>query len=69
MQKLTIEEVLSEESKYSAVIAVAKLARKIGQEASLNGDILTEKPVSTAIEYLKEHKYLITESQDFQERV
>lgn len=68
MEELTIEQVTNEESKYSLVMAVAKLARKIGEKAFDDGSILTEKTVTMAINELKEHNYLIVETDNFKER-
>ena len=45
-----LEKILNGESRYSLVIATAKRAREISDEALENGEILTEKPVSLALE-------------------
>lgn len=68
MEKLTIEQVATEESKYYLVMAVAKLARKLGERAIDNEEILTQKTVTMALDALEEHKYLIVETDDFEER-
>ncbi|MDR0404507.1 MAG: DNA-directed RNA polymerase subunit omega [Oscillospiraceae bacterium] len=47
------------ESRYSLVVAVAKRAREIVNEADLNGDILEEKAVNLAIKDFKDGKYCI----------
>ena len=43
-------------SRYSLVIATAKRAREISEEAEANGEILTEKPVSLALEEIVQAK-------------
>lgn len=48
-------------SRYSLVSATAKLAREISDEANLEGEILTEKPVSLALEKLLDGEYTIEE--------
>ncbi len=45
-----IEELKGENSRYAVVIGVAKRARQVADEAEENKEILTEKPVSLAIE-------------------
>ncbi|MBO4866239.1 MAG: DNA-directed RNA polymerase subunit omega [Ruminococcus sp.] len=49
------------ESYYSLVIAVAKRAREITDEASKNEKILEEKPVKTAVDELAAAEYKIIE--------
>lgn len=48
-------------SRYSLVSATAKLAREISDEANADGDILTEKPVSLALQKLLDEEYIIEE--------
>lgn len=48
-------------SRYSLVTATAKLARDIAEEADLNKEILTDKPVSLALEKLLDGDYKIVE--------
>ena len=48
-------------SRYSLVSATAKLAREISDEANEEGEILTEKPVSMALEKLLDGEYTIEE--------
>ena len=48
-------------SRYSLVSATAKLAREISDEANMEGEILTEKPVSLALEKLLDGEYTIEE--------
>ena len=49
------------ESYYSLVIAVAKRAREITEEAFDNKKILDEKPVKTAVDEIAEGNYKIIE--------
>lgn len=44
-----IEKLKGKESRYAVVIAVAKRAREIAENAEENSVILTEKPVSMAV--------------------
>ncbi|WP_085833413.1 DNA-directed RNA polymerase subunit omega [Clostridium merdae] len=46
-------------SQYSIVVAVAKRAREIAEEAEKAGDILIEKPVDLAVRDFIQHKYKI----------
>ena len=48
-------------SRYSLVSATPKLAREISDEANMEGEILTEKPVSMALEKLLDGEYTIEE--------
>ena len=48
-------------SRYSLVTATAKLARDIAEEADLNKEILTDMPVSLALEKLLDGDYKIVE--------
>lgn len=48
-------------SRYSLVTATAKLAREISEEAERDGEILTEKPVSLALDKLLDGDYEIIE--------
>lgn len=48
-----IEELQGKNSRYAVVIGVAKRAREISEEAQNNGEIITEKTVSLAIEDFK----------------
>lgn len=50
MQKISVSEILKgNESCYSLVVAIAKRAREISENAEENGEILIEKPVQLAI--------------------
>lgn len=48
-------------SRYSLVVAVAKRARKIADEAEEKGEILVEKPVDLAVQEFLQHKFIIIE--------
>ena len=51
-------------SRYSLVTATAKLAREISDQALEDGEIMTEKPVSLALDELVEGKYVIGEPEE-----
>jgi DNA-directed RNA polymerase subunit omega len=51
-------------SRYSLVTATAKRARIIAEEADENGIIITEKPVSIAINEIIEGKFRIVEPEE-----
>lgn len=51
-------------SRYSLVIATAKHAREISEEAEAKGEILTEKPVSLALQDIVEGKVKIVEPEE-----
>lgn len=51
-------------SRYSLVIATAKRAREISEEAEANGDILVEKPVSLALSEIVDGKINIIEPEE-----
>lgn len=46
-------------SQYSIVVAVAKRAREIADEAEKAGEILIEKPVDLAVRDFIQHKYKV----------
>lgn len=54
-------------SRYSLVVAAAKRAREIAEEAEENGDILEEKPVSLATEELISGKYHVIEPEEIRD--
>ena len=54
-------------SRYSCVIAVAKRAREIVDEAEAAGTVLTEKPVSIAVDEFSHGEYVIKEKKDSQD--
>lgn len=54
-------------SYYSLVIAVAKRARQIAEEAENNGEILTEKPVDLAVHDFMDDKFKIIEPDSFED--
>lgn len=51
-------------SRYSLVLATAKRARVIADEAEQNGEIIVEKPVTLAVNEFIDGKYLIEEPED-----
>lgn len=51
-------------SRYSLVVATAKRAREITDEAIAEKEILIEKPVTLAVADFQEEKYAIIESKD-----
>ena len=51
-------------SRYSLVIAAAKRAREISEAAQENGEILTEKTISLALEEFIEGKVKIIEPEE-----
>ena len=60
-----LDQILSaDQSRYSLVIAVAKRAREISNEAESKGEILIEKPVNLAVADLADHKYKIISPKD-----
>ncbi|MBO4342600.1 MAG: DNA-directed RNA polymerase subunit omega [Clostridia bacterium] len=48
-------------SRYSLVTATAKRAREIAEESEANGEIITEKPVTLALDEILDGKYVIVE--------
>lgn len=54
-------------SRYSLVTATAKLAREISDKALEDGEIMTEKPVSLALDELVERKYVIVEPEEIRD--
>ena len=50
-----------DQSRYSLVIATAKRARAIAEDAELHGEILIEKPVKIAVNELADGKYKMIE--------
>lgn len=51
-------------SRYSLVIATAKLARRIVDDAEENGEILEEKPVTIALNKIMDGEYEIEEPEE-----
>lgn len=51
-------------SRYSLVTATAKRAREIAEEAEENREIMTEKPVSIALEEILAGEYVIVEPEE-----
>lgn len=51
-------------SRYSLVTATAKRAREISEEAKENDEIITEKPVSLALDEILSGEYVIVEPEE-----
>lgn len=51
-------------SRYSLVIATAKLARRVVDDAEENGEILQEKPVTIALNKILDGEYEIEEPEE-----
>ncbi|MBR3621243.1 MAG: DNA-directed RNA polymerase subunit omega [Clostridia bacterium] len=51
-------------SRYSLVTATAKRAREIAEEANDEGEILTEKPVSLALDEILDGEFVIVEPEE-----
>ncbi|MBQ9849448.1 MAG: DNA-directed RNA polymerase subunit omega [Clostridia bacterium] len=51
-------------SRYSLVTATAKRAREIAETAEENKEIMTEKPVSVALEEILDGKFTIVEPEE-----
>ncbi len=54
-------------SRYSLVTATAKRAREISEDAEENKIIMTEKPVSIAIDEIIKGKYVIIEPEEIRD--
>lgn len=54
-------------SRYSLVIATAKRARKIAEDAEENNEIIVEKPVTLALEEFMDGKYEIVEPEEIRD--
>lgn len=65
MHRPSVPELLKPgQSYYSLVVAVAKRAREIAQEADESGTILIEKPVKLAVDDFAKGRYKFIESDD-----
>ena len=51
-------------SRYSLVIATAKRAREISEQAEQDHEIMTEKPVSLALDEILKGEYVIEEPEE-----
>jgi len=54
-------------SRYSLVLATAKRAREIAEDAEEKGEIIIEKPVTLAVNEFIDGKYLIEEPEDIRD--
>ncbi len=50
------------QSRYALVVAIAKHAREIAEEAEKNGEILVDKPVDLSVHDFMTHDYIIKEN-------
>ncbi len=51
-----------DQSRYSLVVAIAKRAREISEDAEKNRVILEDKPVQIAVQEYVDHKFTMIES-------
>ena len=51
-----------DQSRYSLVVAIAKRAREISEDAEKNRVILEDKPVQIAVQEYIDHKFTMIES-------
>ncbi len=69
MLRPAVGEIINKDQNYySLVVAVAKRAREIAQDAEEKGEILVEKPVKMAVEEFYEGKYHFEEPQEEDEK-
>lgn len=54
-------------SRYSLVLATAKRAREIAEEAEQKGEIIVEKPVTLAVNEFIDGKFIIEEPEDIRD--
>ncbi len=54
-------------SRYSLVTATAKRAREIAEEAREKGEIITEKPVTLALDQILDGEYVIVEPEEIRD--
>ena len=54
-------------SRYSLVTATAKRAREIAEEAREQGEIITEKPVTIALDQILDGEYVIVEPEEIRD--
>ena len=54
-------------SRYSLVLATAKRAREIAEDAEEKGEIIVEKPVTLAVNEFIDGKFLIEEPEDIRD--
>lgn len=55
------------QSNYSLVIAVAKRARQIAEEAEEDGEVLLDKPVDLAVHDFRDNKFKIVEPESLED--
>ncbi|MBE6782423.1 MAG: DNA-directed RNA polymerase subunit omega [Ruminococcaceae bacterium] len=54
-------------SRYSLVLATAKRAREIAEDAEEKGEIIVEKPVTLAVNEFIDGKFIIEEPEDIRD--
>lgn len=54
-------------SRYSLVLATAKRAREIAEDAEEKGEIIVEKPVTLAVNEFIDGKFVIEEPEDIRD--
>ena len=59
-----IEKLKGKESRYAVVVGIAKRARDIAENAEAENVILTEKPVSMAIQDFSDGEYILIVPRD-----
>ncbi|MEG0570878.1 MAG: DNA-directed RNA polymerase subunit omega [Oscillospiraceae bacterium] len=70
MHRPSVSEILhNNESYYSLVVAVAKRARIISDEASEKGEILIDKPVNIAVHQFADGIYKLIETPDIGSKI
>ncbi|MBQ0136058.1 MAG: DNA-directed RNA polymerase subunit omega [Oscillospiraceae bacterium] len=67
LRELLTDEKGNQISRYSLVTATAKIAREIADDAAENHEIITEKPVTTALDKLLKGEYKIEEPAEIRE--
>lgn len=50
-----------DQSRYSLVVAIAKRAREIAEDAEKNREVLEEKPVELAVQEYVNHEFVMIE--------
>lgn len=69
MLKPSISQIMKEgQSYYSLVVAVAKLAREIAEDAERNHEVLVEKPVKLSVDEFANGNYYFVESKNIGKR-
>lgn len=70
MHRPSVNEILKEkESYYSLVVAIAKRAKVIADDALENAEVLLEKPVQLAVEDFANGKYKLIEQENIGQEI